>query len=84
MHMEFVFIVAFLRIRVIRIFANFFHTTVCCLSVRPPHKLHSIAANYHMNSMQPILVSLPSSTEIYKTVCVSMELLCLTSLEALQ
>jgi len=38
----------------LRIF--FLRTTVCCPSVRPSHKLHSILANYHMNSMQSIPV----------------------------
>ena len=81
MHLEFVSIATFLCMRVIRIFAFFFFfgTTVCC----PSHKLHSVLANYHMNSMQSMSVPTPHSTEIHKAVCVSMELLNLTSLEAL-
>jgi hypothetical protein len=86
MHLEFEFIAEFLCMRVIRIFAFFF---VQQSAVRPSHKLHSIAANYHMNSMQPFPVPLPPPppllllTEIHKAGCVSMELLNLTSLEAL-
>jgi hypothetical protein len=39
------------------------------LSVRLSHKLHSVAANYHVNSIQPIPVTLPRTRDTQGCLC---------------